>query len=207
MKVDPLILQLPPPFNYYRLISESDHLHFGLWPGETSKKTSVEEALQNMVDRLISYLPEPPAKILDVGCGLGLSADILNSKGFDVTAIAPSPELIEYAIQRYGSDGAVFRVADYFDSDEPVFAEESYDALFFQESLQYLRPLNDVMKKARYLLKDRGVVIIGDEVCYDQTIKPETAVHMARDIYAALSENGFRIIENSKVVVIIFKAP
>ncbi len=199
MKSDSIIIHLPPPFNYYRLISDSDHLHFGLWPDETSKKTSVEEALQNMIDRLVSYLPEPPARLLDVGCGLGLAADILNSKGFDVIAIAPSPELIEYAIERYGSDGAAFRVADYFDSDESIFGEEGYDALFFQESLQYLQPLNKVMRKARYLLRDKGVIIIGDEVCYDQTIKNETSVHMSRDIYAALSEGGFRIISNDKV--------
>jgi len=48
-------------------------------------------------------------------------------------------------------------------------------------------------------LKDRGLILISDEVCYDQTISHETAVHMARHIYAALSESGFRIVENHQL--------
>ena len=198
MKIDDLILQLPPPFNYYRLICDSDHLHFGLWLPDDLGLTA-EGAQERMFEKLGSYLPEPPAKILDVGCGLGFSAHLLASKGFTIMAIDSSPAHIEYAKKMYGNGGANFRRLDYFDNEDAVFGEGVYDALFFQESLQCLHPLHEVMRKARYLLKDRGVVIIGDEICYDQTIKPETAVHMARDIYAALSENGFRIIENNKV--------
>ncbi len=198
MKGDSLTFQLRSGSHYYHLISGSDHLHLGFWSDVTAEG-SIQKALQNMFEKLVSYLPEPPAKILDVGCGLGRSAGILSSKGFDVTAIAPSTELIEYAIQRYGSDGADFKVFDYLDNDASIFAEGRYDALFFQESLQYLQPLNEVMKKARYLLKDKGIIIIGDEVCYDQKLKSETAVHMSRDIYAALSEGGFRIISNDKI--------
>lgn len=198
MKTDPLILQLPPPFNYYRLIFDSDHLHFGLWLPDAPGLT-VEGAQECMFEKLVSYLPEPPAKILDVGCGLGRSADMLSSKGFDVTAIAPSPELIEYAIQQYGADRACFRDLDFFDEDISILAEGSYDALFFQESLQYLQPLNEVMRKARRLLRDKGLLIIADQVCYDSKLKSESAVHMSRDIYAALSESGFRVTENQKI--------
>jgi SAM-dependent methyltransferase len=180
------------------LIANIDHLHFGLWPDGTAGHP-FEEALQNMFDRLVSSLPEPPAKILNVGCGLGHCAHSLDSRGYVVTAIDTSHELIEYARQQYGSNGADFRVADYFDSNESIFAKGSYDALFFQESLQYLQPLDEVMRKARYLLKDRGTIIIADEVCYDRTIRAETALHMATDIYTALSENGFRITENQQI--------
>ncbi|MFV9646273.1 MAG: methyltransferase domain-containing protein [Desulfobacterales bacterium] len=193
-----LIAQLPPPYNYYRLISDNDHLHFGLWDDEISE-LSIYEAQQNMFEQLMSFLPEPPAKILDVGCRLGLSAHLLCSKGFTVTAIASFPELIDYAIQQYGSSGADFRALDYFDNDDLVFAEGIYDVLLFQESLQYLHPINEVMVKARHLLKDRGIIIIGDEVCYDKTIKAETTVHMSPKIYTALAENGFRVTEHQKI--------
>ena len=198
MKIDSLILQLPSPFNYYRLMCDNEHLHFGLWPHDAPGLT-IEGAQEYMFEKLVSYLPEPPAKILDVGCGLGRSADMLSSKGFDVTAIAPSPELIEYAIQRYGADRACFRALDFSDESISMLAEGSYDALFFQESLQYLQPLNEVMRKARRLLRDKGLLIIADQVCYDNKLKSETAVHMSRDIYAALSESGFRVTENQKI--------
>lgn len=198
MKDDSLTFQLASYSHYYRLISGSDHLHLGLWSDGTAE-FSIQKALQNMFEMLTSFLPEPPAKILDVGCGPGFSAHLLASKGFIITAIDSSLAHIEYAKKLYGNGGANFRRLDYFDDEDPVFGEGAYDAVFFQESLQYLQPLNEVMRKARYLLKDRGVVIIGDEVCYDKTIRPKTAVHMSRDIYAALSENGFRIFENDKV--------
>ena len=107
--------------------------------------------------------------------------------------------VIEYAIQRYGAGGAYFRVLDFFDEEVSIFAEETYDVLFFQESLQYLRPLNEVMRKARRLLRDEGLLIIADQVCYDGKLKSESAVHMSRDIYAALSESGFRITEDQKI--------
>jgi len=147
----------------------------------------------------MSYLPEPPAKILYVGCGPGLSADPLGSQGYRVTAIAPKPELIDYAAQHHGSEGADHEALGFFDDDESVFAKDMYDALLFQESLQCLSPLIRVMRKTRHLLKDRGTLIIGDEVCYDRTIGSEIPFHMSGEIYAAVAESGFRIIENQKI--------
>ena len=197
-KEDHLLTQLPPPFSFYRLVSDSDHLHFGLWPHDGSNLT-MGEAQNNMFDKLVSCLPESPARILDVGCGLGLSAHLLGTKGYRVTAIAPVPALIGYAKRKYESENVDFRNLDYFDHDNQIFREGSYDALLFQESLHCLRPLDEVIKKARSLLKDKGIIIISDKVCYDKTIKPETDVHMSPKIYTALAESGFRIIQDEKL--------
>jgi len=195
---DPVISQLPPPFSYFRLIYETDHLHFGLWPSDGASLT-MESAQENMFETLVSFLPEPPAKILHVGCGLGLSAHLLNAKGYTVTAIAPSPELIYYATKQYGSSGVDFRGLDYFDKDDPISTEGSYDAVVFQESLQWFRPLATVMKKARNLLRGDGLIIVGDQVCYDKDLKPETAVYMSQEIYVVLAENGFRMMRHESV--------
>ena len=185
-------LSLPEPFCFYKEILQGDHLHFGLWP-DNNPQLAMEDAQQSMFEYLISFLPEPPARILDVGCGLGISANLLASKGYEVTAITPSSELIEYARKKYGDNGVDFKVLDYFNDDNSVFAEARYDVLLFQESTQYLHPLNKAIKKARYLLKDKGLIIIGDEVCYDPSIKSETCVHIEKDYIIALSENGFLI--------------
>lgn len=198
MKHELIYSLFPEPFSFYRAILKSDHLHFGLWPDSPSK-CSLEEAQENLFNLLLSFLPSPPAKVLDVGCGLGYSAALLADRGYEVTAIAPSPELIAYARQEYGNSSVDFRVLSYFDDDRTVFSEERYDVLLFQESTQYLSPLDDVMKKARYILKENGLIIIGDEVCYDREIKPETAVHLSANFITALSENGFRIIEHREV--------
>ena len=200
---DAMSAHLPEPFCYYREILKSDHLHFGLWR-EDSSQLSMEEAQQAMFEYLLSFFPPPPAEVLDVGCGLGFSALLLSQRGYKVTAIAPSPEMIQYALQTYGGSGAQFRVLGFFDEDDVVFSEGRYDVLLFQESAQYVSPLDDVVKKARRLLRDNGFLIIGDETCYDESIKPETAVHLSRDFIIALAENGFRITENKRIGQEIF---
>jgi SAM-dependent methyltransferase len=189
--------KLPQPFGFYRYILKSDHLHFGLWT--EAPELSMEDAQDRMFTRLLSFFPTPPATVLDVGCGLGYSAARLSQIGYKVTAIAPSPELIEYASDRYGKSGAEFRVLGFLDDDAVVFSDESYDIVFFQESAQYLRPLDSALRKARRILRDKGMVIIGDEVCYDKTLRPLTSVHMSADFTVALAENGFRILENEKI--------
>ncbi|MCF8120603.1 MAG: GNAT family N-acetyltransferase [Deltaproteobacteria bacterium] len=182
----------------YHCIFKSDHLHLGFWP-EDAVELSAEEALHNLFELLASFLPEPPAKILDVGCGLGLSSHLLASRGYAVTAIDASNAHVEYATSQYGASGAHFKTLAFLDSDESVFAEGTYDALFFQECFQYLSPLDENMKKARYLLKDKGVIVLADEVCYDRKRTSDAGVHLSFDIYVSLSENGFRIIQNRKI--------
>ncbi len=190
-------LSLPVPFNFYRAVLKGDHLHFGLWPDGDASLT-MEDAQQNMFEQLLSFFPPPPAKVLDVGCGLGYSAFLLSEKGYSVTAIAPSSELVAYAGKKYG-DSLRFKSLGFFDEDKMVFESGYYDVIFFQESVQYLRPLDSVIKKARELLKDNGLIIIGDEVCNAAEVKSQTAVHPAGDFTIALFENGFRITENKKI--------
>ena len=189
----------PEPFGFYRGILSGDHLHLGLW-ADDRPGISMEDAQHEMFAMLQSFFPEPPAAVLDVGCGLGLSAALLSAKGYRVTAIAPSPELIEYAGNTYGDSGVDYRTAGFLDDFGPCPAVEQYDVILFQESAQYVSPLAEAFRKARSLLRDRGIVILCDEVCYDRSIKPETSVHLLSEFITGLAENGFNITENRKLV-------
>ena len=183
---------LPEPFNFYRLVLTGDHLHFGLW-SEDALDDDLEKAQERMFDCLLSFFPEPPADVLDVGCGLGLSALLLARKGYRVTAIAPSPELIGYACQVHADSGVDFQIAGFLDDTTAGFAARAYDVILFQESFQYLHPLETAVRRARSLLRDTGKMIIGDEVCLDRTIQSQTSVHHRQDLTDALAEQGFRI--------------
>ena len=180
------------------LVLNSDHLHFGLWPDD-APDSDLEKAQERMFDLLLSYFPEPPAEVLDVGCGLGLSASMLARKGYRVTAIAPSSELVRYARQTYADSGVDFQVAGFLDDEITGFAERKYDIIFFQESFQYLHPLKTAIHRARSLLHEKGKIIIGDEVCRDRSIQKQTSAHHQQDLMAVLAEQGFRILSRQEV--------
>jgi 2-polyprenyl-3-methyl-5-hydroxy-6-metoxy-1,4-benzoquinol methylase len=190
--------KLPEPFNFSQSVFKEGHVHFGFWPDNLSG-LSLEEAQEKMFNLLLSYFPEPPAKVLDVGCGLGVSAAILAEKGYRVTAIAPSEELISYAKKKYGSEKVDYQNAGFLDESEQGFAADIYDVIFFQESLQTLQPVGNVFQKARRRLAPKGKIVFGDEVCLDRSIQNQTAAHHRSDIITALSESGFRISSQQSV--------
>lgn len=188
---------LPIPFNYYQMVLDSDHFHFGLWPDGMSED-SLEQAQERMFEVLFGYFPKPPATVLDIGCGLGKSAFFLACQGYQVTAISPSEELIEYALKHYTHQNIAFHPIGFLESEQ-VFGLQEYDVLFFQESLQYLHPLYKVFCQARRFLKPKGMVIIGDEIRYDRQLQEHTAVHLWQDIQNAVLSNGFRLKIDQRV--------
>ncbi|RLB77340.1 MAG: hypothetical protein DRH15_11415, partial [Deltaproteobacteria bacterium] len=192
------VSELPEPFNFYRLVLESEHLHFGLWP-EGEDSLSLEQAQDKMFQAVRNLLPEPPASVLDVGCGLGLSAYLLATLGYHVTAIAPSEEMVSYARGRWAWRGLEFLNEGFLDRKGRAFIKNHYEVILFQESLQYLRPLSDVFKRARELLKPQGYVIIADEVRLSGSVAIQTAVHSHHDIRSSLCEHGFCVLVEKDV--------
>ena len=56
------------------------------------------------------YLPEPPARVLDVGCGTGHYAGALAGEGYEALGIDLDPAMIAYAQAHYPA--AEFRALD-----------------------------------------------------------------------------------------------
>lgn len=57
-------------------------------------------------DFYVEELPNPPAAILDIGCGTGTFALNLANRGYTVTAVDPAPQMIARAVQK-DADGSV----------------------------------------------------------------------------------------------------
>jgi SAM-dependent methyltransferase len=93
-----------------------------------------------------SSLPEPPARVLEVGAGDGALAAMLAGSGYDVVAIDPN------------GSGDV-RPVGLLDLDEP---EESFDAAVAVVSLHHVEPLDESCAHLARLLR-AGSRLVVDE--------------------------------------------
>lgn len=96
-------------------------------------------------------LPQPPARVLEVGCGRGEVALALDAAGWDVTAIDPG-----------APDGPIFRRLKLEDID----VDESFDAVFAGFSLHHVADLVHALDRIVELLVPGGTLVL-DEFAWD----------------------------------------
>lgn len=86
-----------------------------------------ENGLRPLEDRLVrEFLPAPPARLLDLGCGAGRTSGDLAARGYAVTAIDLATALLEAARERHPA--VDFRLMD---ATQLAFEAGSFDAAFF----------------------------------------------------------------------------
>ena len=98
------------------------------------------------------HLPEPPARVLDVGCGRGELTTALSVAGYDVLGIDPIAPL-----------GDRFRRLKLEDLDDA----ERFDAAVASYSLHHLRDLDAGLEKVAALLSPGGILVV-DEFGWDR---------------------------------------
>ncbi len=181
----------PPPYRdfYYPLnvfmhiltAEEGDvpYLHYGLFEHD---EESIAIAQERSTELLLSRLPAPPARILEVGIGLGTTLDRLTRIGYRATGITPDAKQIAMVRERYGDALDVHCVAF-----EQFTSPETFDAIVFQESSQYIAS-GALFAKARELTSH---VIAIDEFA----LRDEGSLHRYDAFLAAASANGFLVAE------------
>lgn len=82
-----------------------------LWKNPEKKPVwfDFESPRSPIIEAATSGWIPPEARVLEIGCGRGLSADWLATQGFDVTAIDISGHAIDDARAQYGSRGKNLR--------------------------------------------------------------------------------------------------
>lgn len=94
-----------------------------------------------------SHIPEPPARVLEVGCGKGDLARALAERGFEVTAIDPN-----------APDGEIFRrvrIEDFSD-------ERGFDAVVASFSLHHIHDLRGALDRIASLLPPAGPLVVDE---------------------------------------------
>jgi 2-polyprenyl-3-methyl-5-hydroxy-6-metoxy-1,4-benzoquinol methylase len=98
--------------------------------------------LQNMRSALwsqVTHRASPPARVLDIGCGTGIDAAYFASRGYHVTAIDASREMVNHTRSRLHSMGAHARVENIGAQELDYLGGETYDVIYSD-----LGPLNCV---------------------------------------------------------------
>lgn len=96
-------------------------------------------------------------KILDLGCGNGSVAAVLNQMGHAVTAIDASPDGIEIARQAY--PGIDFRLGS-LDEDFTVWAHEPVDLVISVEVIEHLYNPGSLIEQSFSILRKGGHLIL-----------------------------------------------
>ena len=113
---------------------------------------------------VLSHLPPPPRRVLEVGCGRGELALALAGAGYDVVAVDPE-----------APEGPIFRQTAIEELDEPG----PFDAVVASFSLHHVHDLDAVLDQLRGLLAPEGVVIL-DEFGWD-LLDEQTVEHYDLD--------------------------
>lgn len=107
---------------------------------------------------LLSHLPEPPARVADLGCGTGTLSVLLAEAGYEIDGLDFSPRMVALA-ERKGADvaGARFTQADAFD---PPFEESSYDVVLCRHVLWAMPDPAVALSRWVRLLRPTGRLVL-----------------------------------------------
>jgi SAM-dependent methyltransferase len=154
------VLTLPVPYYLFRLLTGSDHMHFGWFRAEDEDPG---EAQENMMELNMFFRPARLRRALDVGAGLGATARWLSRRGVAVTSISPDAPLIEYA-RRAAADDHVEHPPEFHVAAFETFRwTEPFDWVLFQESFQYFDDVRATLQRAHQALRLGGRLHIGDQ--------------------------------------------
>ena len=145
-------------------------------------------------------LEKPPAKVLDVGCGIGGTSRYLAKKLGDaslVTGITLSPEQVKRATalaEERGLSNAKFQVTDALAMD---FPDNSFDMVWACESGEHMPDKKKYIEEMARVLKPGGVMVVATWCQRDDGEKPFSKSDLKRldYLYAEWTHPHFISIE------------
>lgn len=154
------LLGLQPPLNVYaycvwRAYGGLDYLHYGLF--DDPSDDDLPAAQWRATEWLWPHLP-PPCRVLEVGIGVGTTAERLLAQGYTYAGVTPDPAQVAWVRNRLGIVPELH--VSLFEELPP---ERRYDLVLFQESAQYMPP-DVLLRQCDRLLADAGRIVIVDEV-------------------------------------------
>ncbi|MER6223908.1 class I SAM-dependent methyltransferase [Streptomyces sp900105755] len=111
--------------------------------------------------RLRAWLPEPPADVLDLGCGTGSLSLLAAEQGHRVTGADSSRAMVERARAKLAGRDAVFLLGD---AAAPPVGERLFDVVLVRHVLWALPDPARVLRHWRGLLRPGGRFVLVEGV-------------------------------------------
>jgi 2-polyprenyl-3-methyl-5-hydroxy-6-metoxy-1,4-benzoquinol methylase len=127
------------------------------WSGRYVRDPRFRRRFEKITNLLEKVIPITPGRALDVGCGTGIFSHYLARKGWKVTAIDASPEMIEEARNHELNNEIDFQhcVIEAFDG-----VPDSFDVILCLSMLEYIEDDEAAIQKFHQLLKPGGLLVV-----------------------------------------------
>ena len=192
------LLELPQPLHLFEFLTGTGHYHYGLF----SWNEELPQALERMAMAGVAHI-EPGARVLDVGCGLGGTSDLLAQKGYDVLGIDPCPRSIGYARSRFRRSRANFLQTDFASFATEAFATEGggrhFDALLFIEVLQHFPSLPDFFAFCDRLLDVGARIVVLDLAVVPVLPWSKVPCHRVGALAEMAGHRGYEVVERTNL--------
>ncbi|MDY2736650.1 class I SAM-dependent methyltransferase [Intestinibacter sp.] len=142
-----------------------------------------------LIDELLDkYHLDKNAKVLDIGCGSGGAVDFLSKKGLNAIGIDISQDIINEGKSKYGDINLVVMDAHSMD-----FEKNYFDIISIECSLSIMDNPKLVLNSCRDILKDNGIILLGDFFFKENTDKSNA---YTLDYWYKLCEDmGFKVVD------------
>ncbi|MGA2940214.1 MAG: class I SAM-dependent methyltransferase [Syntrophobacteraceae bacterium] len=143
--------------NYLRRLGEEGIIH------AANKPFSDIDCGQYLAEigAIMSLLPPPPARLLDFGCGTGWTSCFFAKRGYEVTGVDISVDMIHYANlnkEKECLSNVNFIVGDF----ESVVTHDAFECVIFYDCLHHAENVLEALSSAYSALKSGGVCIASE---------------------------------------------
>ena len=110
------------------------------------------------IGQMMKLLPEPPGRLLDLGCGPGWTSRMFAMAGYDVVGVDICPEMIQLARSTQGGPNVRFEICDY----EAPLDFGTFDLVVIYDALHHATDAAAVVRRAYESLREGGLFLTAE---------------------------------------------